>query len=106
MLLYCLLYDFVTKNIQVETVQLNPDVECKIESQFKALQSPDSLQKLTFLESIRQGYLVGNSVPRLLCHKKIMEDITILKLQLASSQTTQSLWEERTSAFDKLGTIG
>ena len=93
--------------MQAEAVRINPELECRIPSQFSALQNQDTLKYLSLEESVMEGYLIGPTMSQRLCRKKMNEDAVILLMTFGTSdEVDEMVYEQKVGAFDKVGTVG
>ena len=91
---------------QLESTQLVPHLECRVSQHFSLSQSLSHLHLLTITESIKDRYLVSDSMRRRLCERKIRNDITILDVSMARSHATEMVLIEAAATYDKIGVIG
>ena len=85
---------------------ISPELECRVQDHFEALQSQAQLLLLAVSESVASQYLVGPTLSRRLCETKMAHDIVKLEIEMTGKQLSQSVLKEELSVFEKIGTIG
>ena len=91
---------------QVEMVRLVPALECRRETHFRAVQSQPHLLQLGVAESKRRGYLLGSSLGRILCEKKMEDDMVKVVISILNKKWPKSELTLASSTLEKIGVIG
>ena len=85
---------------------LVPELECRVKAQFTSLQDQKHLLQLGVMESAKRGYLVGDTLGRTLCEKKMADDVIKVVMELLSQKMTMTRLIIESTTFEKIGIIG
>ena len=85
---------------------MSPDLECRIQAIFESIQTQQDLLATALAESAQSRYLVGSSVSRRLCERKIRDDIVRVDVDVTRQKLAVSVMKEVSSLSDRVGTIG
>ena len=91
----------------MESVNIDPNLECQVQQQFEATQNQQQLEFLALEESLKNKYLVGSaSLGMTLCQRKMESDMLFVRVRLATAEVGKSIKREETTLFGRLGLIG